>query len=429
MTRRGLTAPVATSIAAGTVLALALTGCDSPEPGPDAAPSGTPATSAPVQPGATVGSATADPDPKQQQRLDDELIAAAWDDDVRRARGLIRAGADANHQDDTQQSAYLIAASEGYVDLLDLTLRHGAKVNDKDSYDGTALIRAAERGHADVVGRLVQAGIDLDHVNNLGWTALHEAVTLGDGTPAALRTVRTLVAAGVDITIPAVNDGQTALEHARARGYDAIASVLREADRDVRDPRASLLRSARSGDTDGVTVALRAGAGLEVRDGDRRTPLLLAVTGDHLEVARVLTFLGADPDAVDDQQDSPWLVTGVTGSVPMAELLLTVDPDLTLLNRYGGTAIIPASERGHVDYVRRVARTGIDLDHVNELGRTALLEAVILGEGTEPWQRIVRILLRHGAVPAIADSDGVGPVEHARSRGYDEIARIIARHS
>ena len=365
------------------------------------------------------------PDPEERQRMNEQLIKAAWDNDVARARELIRAGADVDYQDDTQQSAYLIAASEGYVDLLDLTLRNGADINAKDSYDGTALIRAAERGHADIVGRLVQAGIDLDHVNNLGWTALHEAVVLGDDGPDAADTVRVLVAAGVDISVKAGRDGKTALQHAEERGFDAIVSTLRTASSEVADDDAQLLRAASAGDADAAAAALRGGADLEARDGNRRTPLLLAVTDDHLSTARLLVHLGADPDALDGQHDTPWLVTGVTGSVPMAELLLTVDPDLTVRNRYGGVSIIPASERGHADYVERVARTEIDVNHVNDLGWTALLEAVILGEGTERWQRVVRSLLENGADPSIADRDGVTPLEHARSRGFAEIARII----
>jgi ankyrin repeat protein len=424
MTTSPLRRSLAASVTASVVLAVLLAGCaTAPEKAAE------PSRSAPSAPSAGTGPARDTPDPEERQRMNEELIKAAWDNDVARARQLVQAGADVNYEDDTQQSAYLIAASEGYAGLLDLTLRNGAEINAKDSYNGTALIRAAERGHADIVGRLVQAGIDLDHANFLGWTALHEAVVLGDDGPAAADTVRVLVAAGVDISIEAGRDGKTALEHAEERGFDAIVSTLRTASAEVTDGDQQLLRAAALGDTDSAAAALRGGADLETRDGNRRTALLLAVTDDHLETARLLVYLGADPDALDGQHDTPWLVTGVTGSVPMAELLLSVDPDLTVRNRYGGLSIIPASERGHADYVERVARTDIDIDHVNDLGWTALLEAVILGEGSDRWQRVVRSLLENGADPGIADRDGVTSLEHARNRGFTEIAQIFERHS
>jgi ankyrin repeat protein len=72
-------------------------------------------------------------------------------------------------------------------------------------------------------------------------------------------------------------------------------------------------------------------------------------------------------------------------------------------------------------------RTPIDVNHVNDLGWTAMLEAVILGDGSRRYQRIVRIILEAGADPAIADFEGVTPLEHAESRGYDVLARILRR--
>ena len=158
----------------------------------------------------------------------------------------------------------------------------------------------------------------------------------------------------------------------------------------------------------------------------RVPPLLLASTYDRVDVARLLVALGADPDALDDRHDTPWLVTGVTGSVAMLEVLLPAEPDLTIRNRYGGVSVIPASERGHVDYVRRVVQTGIDVNHVNDLGWTALLEAVILGDGTAPYQEIVGILLDAGADRTIADADGVTALQHATNRGQTEVAQILA---
>ena len=153
--------------------------------------------------------------------------------------------------------------------------------------------------------------------------------------------------------------------------------------------------------------------------------MLLAVTYDRVEAARLLVAAGADPDALDDQHDTPWLVTGVTGSVAMLEVLLPAQPDLTIVNRYGGVSVIPASERGHVAYVRRVVTTGIDVNHVNNLGWTALLECVILGDGSAPYQEIARILVAAGADVSIQARDGVDALAHARERGFAEIVTAL----
>ncbi len=157
--------------------------------------------------------------------LNDRLIEAAWANDVEAARELIEQGADVNAQDDTRQSAYLIATSEGYLDLLDLTLEHGADVTSLDGFNGTGLIRAAERGHHDVVGRLLETDIDVNHVNNLGWTALHEAILLGDGSERYVKTVRLLLEHGADPSLP-TGDGQDPLMLAENRNQDDVAELL-----------------------------------------------------------------------------------------------------------------------------------------------------------------------------------------------------------
>ncbi|MFE2170161.1 ankyrin repeat domain-containing protein [Streptomyces sp. NPDC059447] len=187
-----------------------------------------------------------------------------------------------------------------------------------------------------------------------------------------------------------------------------------------------LLDAARRGDTAAVGAALAAGASVETRDDQLRTPLLLAALGDHVAVAELLVAAGADPNAPDSREDSPWLVTGVTGSVRMMRLLLPAGPDLKQRNRFGGISLIPAAERGHTAYVRAVLEeTAIDVDHVNRLGWTALLEAVILGDGGPRHEEIVRLLLAAGADPALGDHDGVTPYDHAARRGFDGMARLL----
>lgn len=187
-----------------------------------------------------------------------------------------------------------------------------------------------------------------------------------------------------------------------------------------------LLDAARAGNATEVRAALDAGARAEARDTELRTPLLLAVLGGHVDAAGVLVAAGADVDAQDHRADSPWLATGVTGSVAMLHVLLPAGPDLKLRNRFGGISVIPASERGHVAYVREVLRvTDIDVDHINDLGWTALLEAVILGDGGRAHQEIVELLLAAGAAPDLADRDGVTPLAHAERHGFAEIAALL----
>lgn len=356
-----------------------------------------------------------------------ELIEAAWSNDVALAGSLIDQGADVNYKDNTEQSAYLIATSEGYLELLELTLENGANVESLDSFNGTGLIRAAERGHVAVVGRLLQTEVDVDHVNNLGWTALHEAIILGDGDQNALDTVRLLVAGGADVRLRSRRGDAAPVEMALSRGQDQIAATIQAAlDAELAiDPDRALLDAAISGNVDDVAIALAAGSDIETRDANLRTPLLLTVTNNHAAVARLLVPLGADPDALDDRHDTPWLVTGVTGSVEIAEILLAADPDLTILNRFGGTSLIPASERGHLDYVSRVVQTAMDINHVNDLGWTALMEAVLFGRGSTTHQEIIRVLMDAGANPTIADYDGVTPAQHAKANGYNEIVALL----
>ena len=68
--------------------------------------------------------------PDTSRDVDEQLLEAAYRNDVAAARRLISQGADVNAKDGTQQSAYLIATSEVGDDprLLKLTLDAGADV-------------------------------------------------------------------------------------------------------------------------------------------------------------------------------------------------------------------------------------------------------------------------------------------------------------
>ena len=79
-----------------------------------------------------------------------------------------------------------------------------------------------------------------------------------------------------------------------------------------------------------------------------------------------------------------------------------------------------------METVKLLANTkGYPIDHVNRLGWTALMEAIVLGDGTEKYQEIVQILKDAGSRMDIPDKDGISPVQHAKNRGFKEIVKII----
>lgn len=141
---------------------------------------------------------------------------------------LIAAGADVNARDNIRDTPFLYAGAEGRNDILRAILASGrADLASTNRYGGTALIPAAHHGHPETVRILLATDIDIDHVNRLGWTALMEAVILGDGGSVYQEIVGDLVRAGAR-DIPD-NDGISALEHARRRGYTEIERLIASA--------------------------------------------------------------------------------------------------------------------------------------------------------------------------------------------------------
>ncbi len=189
-----------------------------------------------------------------------------------------------------------------------------------------------------------------------------------------------------------------------------------------------LIEAARAGETESVRSLLERGASVSARDSTGATALIAAAYGNHIEAAGVLVDAGADVDAKDETEQSAYLIatSEVGDDVALLDLTLEANADVNAKDSYNGTGLIRAADRGNVEIVRRLLETAIEIDHVNRLGWTALLEAVILGNGDERHTQTVRLLVDAGADVSLADGDGVTPLRHARERGYGEMAEILA---
>jgi uncharacterized protein len=205
-----------------------------------------------------------------------------------------------------------------------------------------------------------------------------------------------------------------------------LVSVTACGERREEPPSGSLVRAAAHGDEEAVRQLLERGVDPDDVDPTGRTAVTAAVYARDAPVVRLLVDAGADVDRQDDSRANAFLALGETGDVDVLDEVLRAEPDVGRTNRFGGTALIPAADRGHVEMVRALlARTDVNVDHVNDLGWTALLEAVILGDGGKRHTEIVQLLLDAGADRSIADRDGVTALEHARRRGYARIAELL----
>ncbi len=203
-------------------------------------------------------------------------------------------------------------------------------------------------------------------------------------------------------------------------------------DEPVPDPGrdAALIRAAAAGRLAEVERLLEGGARVETTDAAGRTALVAAAYGNHVDVAETLVEAGADVNVEDDSQQSAFLIatSEVGDDTRLLELTLANGADVDAKDSYNGTGLIRAADRGFVRIVRRLLATEMDVDHVNRLDWTALLEAVILGDGDPAHTEVVRLLVEEGAADVtIPDGQGVTALEHARERRQREIVVILER--
>jgi uncharacterized protein len=181
-----------------------------------------------------------------------------------------------------------------------------------------------------------------------------------------------------------------------------------------------------------VLLAAGCGGGDDASAPPKRDPQLdgrlrEAAQANRVDEARELVEEGADVNAKNANGLSPYLyATSEVGPEPeLLELLLERGADVRSLDDQRSTGLIRAAQRGYPELVRPPIDAGAELDHVNNLGWTALTAAVVLGDGTEPYLETVKLLLDAGADPKIPDQHGVQPVVHAELLGQTEVVEVL----
>ena len=195
-----------------------------------------------------------------------------------------------------------------------------------------------------------------------------------------------------------------------------------------------VLAAAIAGDRQELAAFAQSGE-LDTLDAEGLSPVLHTVRRGRLDATQRLIDAGANVDHFDPElsknviDQTAFLLAGARGNLAALKILLAAGARTNIVNYYGGTALIPAAEKGHVDAVRLLLQSSsIDVNHVNKLGWTALMEAIVLSDGGPIHQQIVKLLLGHGADPTIPDRDGVTALNHAKSKSQVEIVQLLEAH-
>ena len=184
--------------------------------------------------------------------------------------------------------------------------------------------------------------------------------------------------------------------------------------------------AAAGGDVGEIDRLARQGADLNARDASGRTPMMVAAFRLDDAAVRALIEAGADPNALEHQSYDVVTIAAVLNDLDTLKLALAAGGNArAITSPYGGTALIAAAHLGHAEVCAALIQARAPLDHVNNLGWTALIEAIVLGDGGPRQQATVEVLIKGGASLELGDRNGARPLALARQRGYGKIAELL----
>lgn len=184
--------------------------------------------------------------------------------------------------------------------------------------------------------------------------------------------------------------------------------------------------AAAQGDVALIKQLLAAGANVNATDPYGRTPMHVAAYQSHDAAVLALAEAGGDPNLLERDKYDIITIAAVADDAEMVATAVKAGGKATnITSIYDGTALIAAAHEGNWESIDVLIKAGAPLDHVNNLGWTAAIEAVVLGDGGERHQKSLKLLIDAGADTSIADRSGRTPLDLARERGYEAMVKML----
>ena len=235
------------------------------------------------------------------------LAMAARTNDVNQFQELIRAGEDVNLPEPDGTTPLLWAVYNLNLDMVQSLLDAGADPNTPNTLDITPILMASRYGNADMIEALLESGASLDQSG-----LAVEPLIMAAARAGSKEAVKLLLNAGADPDATEPLDHQTAMMWAAAEGHLDIVEALLDAganpdlksrvnaltERKNADFTtggfAALHWAARNGDQAIVDLLVDRGADINITNGDKASPMMLAIVNDRFDLAQHMLEKGAD---------------------------------------------------------------------------------------------------------------------------------------
>lgn len=378
------------------------------------------------------------------EKRSEALLSAVMTRDLPTVSHILEQGrADVNHEGRyTGWTPLMMAAAWNQTEIMNLLIRNRADIHLRDKNGNTAFLHAAENFHIPMMEKLMDLGADIACTNKNGQTALLVATTSlkKDYQQKTVPTLQYCIEHGLDINVKDNQGTNPLMAAVETVKIDAIQFLIQSGahvnDRNLAGE-TPLIFAARRGHMDErffpvltkkqdfmliiIDLLLNAGADPSIST-DRHHPLVDAVRYRTLKVVQRLI---AEKQYSSDTLNRSLLAC--TREAPsIARLLISKGADIHTRGYQGRTSLMAVAGcwRDAPKTMDALIKKGADVNAVDENGQTALMHAART-HSTEN----VQYLLKIGANPSIRDKTGRNAIDHALDMSNDKHARMIENYS
>lgn len=178
-----------------------------------------------------------------------------------------------------------------------------------------------------------------------------------------------------------------------------------------------LLRAVKSGDIPAAEALFAKGLDVNTTDPDGNTLLMLAVRGDHFDVAKRLLQRQAKLAGRNRYGETALMLAAAKGDMELVDWMVKNGAGV---NQSGWSPLIYAAWQGKTEVVKYLLKKGADIDAVSPNGVSALMLATRGGHFDT-----VKLLLWEVADPNIKSDSGATALAWALKAGNTEIADLL----